>query len=747
MNRHKLEHVPLLILALVNMLPAIEVEASWGICAIAIFSVVLSRVLALPSGASRMPPWVIYLAVFAASAFLLFEMFAPRDEPTVYILDLAHFMIFLCCCKFFELRSHRDVALVVVISFLLVVISAFASGSPLFGLVLAIDVSLGLIWLMSFWARREADLVAARRDAAFIKAGIAAPQVIIRPPVTPWSSLAKPAFSSGITLCMVSAMVFFILPRDWGRGLFVRIQSVIPAAVTGFTPEIQLGDQTLIEDDTPVMRIRLSCEGTDFDPSALEPYMRGMTFDRYNQGNWLPTKVGARAVNILSKNAPTAITRIARMSPGERVIEQEVSLDDLSSGTLFAMYLPLAFSSQDVSRVRVEMADRAIRTREQSHGTVRYKVYSGADLTPETVRLAELAWFGQTVPGTASQIDPQVREFAASFFQDLGDPSDPDQWGLLAEKVRGFLSDSDFEYSLRRPRRRANVDPVRDFLFESKVGHCEYFASAMTIMCQAVGIPARLVNGYFAGEYNAAGGFFQFRRKDAHAWVEVYVPDRGWVTFDPSPASSVRRRVADEGLWARCRRMMDLLWFKWSSMVVAFDAENRYDLVGRVGNWLEKLADPGDRPKSVGGMIVTILWGPDVLALWQRALYWLLLVLIVALAALILRALGIMSLMLKERLTIGRKHRHSIVRRPDARFYDRLLLLLASKGHVKPSHLSPREFADRIAEQHRDLSELPRLTSWFYEAQYGRRPLGRDRIERVRDLLKRLREDPLFGAG
>src|SRR5690606_3365332 len=125
--------------------------------------------------------------------------------------------------------------------------------------------------------------------------------------------------------------------------------------------------------------------------------------------------------------------------------------------------------------------------------------------------------------------------------------------------------------SLRRSRR----DPVVDFLFDNRRGHCEYFASAMTLMCQSLGIRARLVQGYLGGEYNEAGEFYRVRQKDAHAWVEVHLSDRGWTVFDPTPSAARSPEGLDDSLSARLQRVMDYIYFSWSNWVVSFDRETR----------------------------------------------------------------------------------------------------------------------------------------------------------------------------
>ena len=94
-----------------------------------------------------------------------------------------------------------------------------------------------------------------------------------------------------------------------------------------------------------------------------------------------------------------------------------------------------------------------------------------------------------------------------------------------------------FGYTLQLPRTPVN-DPIANFLFERKQGHCEYFASSMAVMLRTLGIPSRVVNGFRSDEFNDLTGNYVVRAKDAHSWVEAYFPGYGWQTFDPTPAGA-----------------------------------------------------------------------------------------------------------------------------------------------------------------------------------------------------------------
>ncbi|HEY3248940.1 MAG TPA: transglutaminaseTgpA domain-containing protein [bacterium] len=103
-----------------------------------------------------------------------------------------------------------------------------------------------------------------------------------------------------------------------------------------------------------------------------------------------------------------------------------------------------------------------------------------------------------------------------------------------AVAVRRYLS-REYAYTLQAPPLTDGADAVDDFLFVSRRGACEAFASAMAVLLRAAGVPARLVTGYTTGSYNLLTGFYEVYNSDAHAWVEVYLPRAGWVEFEATP--------------------------------------------------------------------------------------------------------------------------------------------------------------------------------------------------------------------
>ena len=161
-----------------------------------------------------------------------------------------------------------------------------------------------------------------------------------------------------------------------------------------------------------------------------------------------------------------------------------------------------------------------------------------------------------------------------------------EDWTARARALESYLRDSGrFGYTLRMDVIDPSIDPVEDFLVNRKEGHCEYFASALTLMLRSIGIPARMVNGFKGGDWNALARIMSVRELHAHSWVEVLVggdPRRGpeWITLDPTPAQERAESVARVGgLASRFRQGTDFIRYVWTFYVVGFNAERQKKLI------------------------------------------------------------------------------------------------------------------------------------------------------------------------
>lgn len=263
-----------------------------------------------------------------------------------------------------------------------------------------------------------------------------------------------------------------------------------------FSDSMRLGKMTqMLESNRIVLRVR----GPRVD------WLRGAVLDRYDGGSWLRAG-GGRPVQMMVGRGPIA---------GNNVVELRKVGDD--GDRLFLPFDLAALSTPN----GIVMAD--------PQGIARI----GPEVEP-------IAWFS---PGPRT-----VLPISDATDADLQMPADlrgPLTW--LANEWRGSVESreealaifehrfhSEFQYSTTSER-KTRLDPVVDFLFKNRVGHCEYFASAMALMARTIGVPARVVTGYRVAERNPILGHYVVRERNAHAWVEAWLPGRGWVRYDPTP--------------------------------------------------------------------------------------------------------------------------------------------------------------------------------------------------------------------
>jgi hypothetical protein len=232
-------------------------------------------------------------------------------------------------------------------------------------------------------------------------------------------------------------------------------------------------------------------------------------------------------------------------------------------------------------------------------------------------------------------MDPRVAALAAQIAGNA--PTPYEKAAAIEEYLR-----TKFAYTLEMV---ATDEPIPFFLFQRKKGHCEYFASAMAVMLRTQGIPSRIVNGFRNGELSDVTGSYIVRGRDAHSWVEAFIPGRGWVEFDPTPAAG----PLEHNMWTRMGLYLDAAKEFWGEWVVNYDFSHQSILAeltttktklslesvwkrmqGRYFGgivWLQKLfsqvRDPQqlEKPegwaKALGALVILLaaIWG---LRLWLR---------------------------------------------------------------------------------------------------------------------------------
>ena len=281
----------------------------------------------------------------------------------------------------------------------------------------------------------------------------------------------------------------------------------------------------------------------------------------------------------------------------------------------------------------------------------------------------------------------------------------------VVSRALAFLRNGRYTYTLEPPL--LGVDPVDGFLFDTKAGFCEHFASSFTVLMRAAGIPARVVTGYQGGDVNPVDQIMTVRQSDAHAWTEVFLAGRGWVRIDPT-AASMPRRVMD-GLAAALPQSQPLPLFLRRELEWLRGVRNEWEAVAHKWNvWV--LGYGPERQREL--MLSFGMRDAD----WQK------------LTAVLFTLLGLMTLALLV-WSLKRLARPDPVQKAWQAFCDKL----ARRGVVRAAHEGPRDYASRAARAlPRSRRAILRIGALYIAVRYGERNTP-PATARLRRLVRELR--------
>ena len=340
---------------------------------------------------------------------------------------------------------------------------------------------------------------------------------------------------------------------------------------TGISDRMRPGALSkLWNDDTPAFRVTFF--GTPPPPQSR--YWRGPVFWNFDGEEW-------------SRPDATAGTQTSSLDyePGS-LLEYEVLMEPTEQRWWF----PLDFVVKNPDGTRVS-SDGQVTSWRPLIGPRRARMTSAWRYTLDVEPTRGHRWLGLRLP---SQGNSKSRSLAEEWRARHGSN---DQ--AVIDEALGLFN-REFSYTLEPPPLANNI--VDDFLFNTKSGYCEYFASSFVYLMRAANIPARVVTGFQGGTYNASGDYWIVRNSDAHAWSEVWLQGRGWVRVDPTAAvapdrinrgslSAAMPEAANwynEGWGAEWRDRFDLLSRYWRQAVIEFDAVRQRNLLQQVG--LEELS-------------------------------------------------------------------------------------------------------------------------------------------------------------
>jgi transglutaminase-like putative cysteine protease len=493
----------------------------------------------------------IYVLVFLADLVWLSGSF---------VNSAIHLLIFIQVLKLYSEKKDKDYFYMILIAFMELLAAAAITISPLFFIWFLLFLALVISTLVSFEMKRtqeKLDPTCPERQVVRRPAG-----VIGRPSGRGlYMPLAVTSVILSFGIIGVAFLIFFALPRVEG-GFFNRLNAPTQG-ITGFSPTVQFGDVGSIKKNMALV-MRVVMEG---DPGQFEGVKwRGIALNEFQNNTWY-RHLGN--VERLVGRDLDGFYRIPmeQVSSPHQLVRYSIVLEPLSTDIVFAAARVRLIQTR--ARLRADSAG-TLATEFHPNSRLRYDVVTDLEVpSPVLLRAASSDYLPEIVRYYLKlpPLDPRMTALAKEIT--TADRNNYDR----ARSLEDYLK-SHYSYTLDLPRIRES-DPIGQFLFETRRGHCEYFASSMALMLRILKIPSRVVNGFQTGEYNAVGKDFIVREADAHSWVEAYFPGHGWVAFDPTPASASPKHAGAWMILNHCFDALELFWINW---VVGYDSYRQVSL-------------------------------------------------------------------------------------------------------------------------------------------------------------------------
>ena len=651
------------------------------------------------------------------------------DPARAGVNSLAHFILFISAVKLWQKKADRDWLFLYLISFLEVLLAAGLRLSPRFVATLALYSLCTVAAVVSFEIRRarrrvrecETRLVFTPRARLLRRLRVASAEP------RQWGEARRLAAAALCLLVLVFALampIFFITPR-LGRGALARAEGGLTGLV-GFADEVYLGEYGRLQQSSQVvMRVRVE------DPyAARNQYLRwrGVGLDRFDGRSWRRSS----SQKTFQRRNQGNFFQFGTTEDAARLTTQTFFVEPVDTPVLFAAARVVGISG--ALPYVGEDSEGGLVTREHTRERITYRAFSDTSDPPLEALRRDNGPYRQDDAARYLQLpddlDPRIPELARGLIRGTGVDNRYDAARVFEEYFR-----QNFKYSLEV--RGEGEDPLADFMFRVRAGHCEYYSTAMAIMLRSQRIAARVVNGFQMGEYNDAADVFTVRQSDAHSWVEVYFPEtNAWVAFDPTPVAG--RPFSENGQGARgvLGKYAEALEMFWIQYVVDYDRQEQQQLATRFRDRVGDLQRGGFR--LIEGVIATAsqwwsgtltIGGAVVRPTLVSAAPFALLALSVGLASvLVARRRGFRFRAVVNSLRgAGRRGQSPVA------FYERMTRALAARGLRRAPDQTPLEFASTL-----DAPEALLITRAYNRVRFGSRQLTRAETARVEEWLQKI---------
>ncbi|MFW2374870.1 MAG: transglutaminase TgpA family protein [Gammaproteobacteria bacterium] len=519
--------------------------------------VILSLALVLSPHLSRLPFWIIILIpllfVWRLAAIERPRLFPPKWILLILIIlvsiaTASHYgtligktagtaiLTFLLAVKLLESRSNRDYMLLIALSFFIIVTNFLFSQSIPTVIFMLLTIVI-LVMSMIVINQQQAPLG--------IKARFRMASIMVL---------------QGLPLMLVMFVLFPRIP-----GPIWHIPDDTNIARSGLSDSMSPGDiSQLIQSNEVAFRVSFEQQ----PPARNQLYWRALVLWYFDGSRW--------------EQGNTNQNPMPELEGLSTAIDYTVTLEPHDKKWLFALDMPVTAPAN--SRYT---NDFLLRAKDNISSLHQYRLQSYIDYRIEKDLSIWEKSAGLKLP---EQHNPRTLELGRRWRQQLGEPE-----AIIQHALQEF-NQQDFRYSLTPPL-TPGKHPVDQFLFETRKGFCEHYASSFTTLMRAAGIPARVIIGYQGGTKNPLNDYFSVRQSDAHAWSEVWLKDKGWIRIDPTAAiapNRIERNLAaalpanesiplhiqmNVGLIRQLRFYWDAIDNGWKQWVIGYDTQQQSELL------------------------------------------------------------------------------------------------------------------------------------------------------------------------
>jgi transglutaminase-like putative cysteine protease len=580
------------------------------------------------------------LSTFLAISLLVYVLISFFVLGVEVFKAILIFLIYTQIIKLLARKTIRDIVQIYILSFFQFLAGSVVAINFGYGVAFVVYVAVSLSAMVILNITKESHNTTSSEDPNFVTGKFLSTTALI-----------------GICVLVFTGMIFISVPRirtGFFMSNFIRPESLS----TGFSDEVRLGQVGQIKfDNSPVMRVMILNKEIDSVPRPI--YWRGIALDQFDGTHWRASNRNFQTIR-KKTDGETMVKR-----SGNELLAQEIITEPIDTDILFSANVPVGFQGLEGSMI-TEVNDSYILPNRTSY-KLKYFAYSDLEVPKAYDLRDDNGDYPAEIIDSYLQLpilNERIQDLAKQLAKDKTNSYD------MAISIKNYLQ-KNLKYT-RTLERGTHEFPLDDFLFENKAGHCEYFATSMTVMLRILGIPSRVVNGFIDGQWNAVGDFFLIRESDAHSWVEVYFPRYGWISFDPTPGGV--DPDAERGALYFFSSYLDYLKFRWSRYVIDYDQKDQNQFFSKLrSKWVwekRKLQN-----KSFSELVVDKKW----------------------LMASVILTFTVWLILKKLILTSLPGLRESYAEKRATSTYKKALHVLSKKGFKKHDYMTPREFAKSVS--------------------------------------------------